>query len=126
MEFFDPEKDKQIKAERRKKLDKDYRGTMTAYLKMYGYKEVAEPDTFFVFVNEEKGLTIRVYKYRDAHAWRYRLVFFDGQEEVHIEDPVRKVDVGNVIIDTEGMLLTERMRKGFSQSTGQSLDQPTE
>ncbi|MFC1600028.1 hypothetical protein ACFL3T_03310 [Patescibacteria group bacterium] len=122
MERWDPEKEKEVKTERRRKLAADYRRTMTDYLRMYGYEEIDEPDTFFVFVNEENGLTIKVYKYRDQHAWRYRLEFFDGEEKVHTEDPVKRDHVGNIIIDTEGMLLKERMRKGFTQRTEQSLD----
>jgi hypothetical protein len=96
---------------------------MKAYLKMYGYDEFNEPDTFFVFMNKENGLKIRVYKYRGQHAWMYRLEFFNGDEKMHIEDPVKRDDVGNVIIDTEGMLLTEIMRKGFNQTARRSFAQ---
>lgn len=122
MEQWDPEREEKIKAERRRQLDKDYRDTMIVYLKMYGYEEVEEPDTFFVFRNEENNLTVRVYKYRDQHAWRYRLEFFDGEERVHIEDLVKKKNVGNVIIDTERMLIQERIMKRFTQRTETTLD----
>jgi hypothetical protein len=122
MEQWDSEKEEQVKAERRKQLARDYRGSMIGYLKMYGYEEVEEPDTFFVFRNEENNLTVRVYKYRDQHAWRYRLEFFDGEERVHIEDPVKKKNVGNSIIDTEGMLIQERIMKRFTQRTEKALD----
>lgn len=93
------------KPQRQKHPDQDYRDKVTAYLKMYGYEEIWEPDTFFVFRNEEKDLTIRVYKYRGAHAWVYRLEFFNEEGRVHIEDPVKKNNVGNVIIDTEEDLI---------------------
>lgn len=122
MEFRNPEEEEKIKAERRKRLAEDYRGTMKAYLKLYGYEDIEEPDTFFVFRNEDKNLTIRVYKYRGPHAWSYRLEFFDGEEKVHTEDPVKKVDVGNRIIDTEGMILQMRIRRGFNQRTDKLLD----
>lgn len=118
MEYWDPEKEEEVKAERRRKLEKDYRGTIISYLSLYGYEETKEPDTFFSFENKEKGIKVIVLKYRGRQSWRYQIDFYVDGEKVHSED-VGKIDVGNTIIDTESMLIQENIR----QKGQQLLDQ---
>lgn len=100
--------------ERRKALEKDFKGTMAAYLRLYGYELVEDEECFLCFENKEKQLKVRVIKFRGPHSWQYRMEFYSEGEMVHSEIR-RKNDIGNAIVATEGMLIQERTRRRGQQ-----------
>lgn len=106
------------KLERRKILEKDLKEKMASYVRLYGYKLVEDDEYFLCFENEEKQLTIKVTEFRGPHSWEYKMDFYSEGELVHSENR-RKNDIGNAIIDTEGMLIKERLRQKAQQLLAQ-------
>lgn len=104
--------------ERRNILEKEFKEKMASYVRLYGYELVEDDECFLCFENEEKQLVVQVTKFRGRYSWEYRMDFYSEGELVHSENR-RKDDIGNAIIDTEGMLIQERLRQKAQQLLAQ-------
>lgn len=104
--------------ERRENVENEFKEKMASYVRLYGYNLIEDEKYFLCFENEEKQLVVQVTEFRGRHSWEYRMDFYSEGELVHSENR-RKKDIGNAIVDTEGMLIKERIR----QKGQQLLDQ---